>query len=73
MIKPLMKNTFVVEVKNAMGGNAQFEGVEAVFSLEGVAQLRGPRGDQEFFVTVVGTGYEKNFKIKQKHFQLLPM
>jgi hypothetical protein len=73
VIQPLMKNTFVVEVKNAMGGNAQFEGVEAVFPLEGVAQLRGPMGNQEFFVTVVGTGYEKNFKIKQKHFQLLPM
>jgi len=73
VIQPLNKSTFVVTVKNAMGGNAQYEGVEAIFPLDGVAQLRGPRGDQEFFVTVVGTGYEKNFKIKQKHFKQLPM
>jgi hypothetical protein len=73
VIQPLNKSTFLVEVKNAMGGNAQYEGVEAIFPLDGVALLRGPGGDKEFFVTVVGTGYEKNFKIKQKHFKQLPM
>jgi hypothetical protein len=35
-------------------------------------ELRGPNGDQEFVVTVVGADRrEKNFEVKKKHFERL--
>lgn len=70
--QPLAKDQFTQETSNAMGGRADYAGLRAVFSLEDVARVRAASPDHEFFVTVVGQGSEKNFKIKKKHFEKLP-
>ena len=53
-------------------GSAALTGLEATFRLADVETLRGGAG-REFFVRVEGTGYSKDFKIKRKHFNRLPM
>ena len=56
-----------------MGGRATFEGLRLKFQLSDVRELRGARGDREFFITIIGaSGEEKNFKVKKKHFDDLP-
>jgi hypothetical protein len=74
VVQPLSREAFTEDVSNAMGGRATFEGLRLTFPMDAVRELRGPRGDREFFITVIGsTGEEKNFKVKKKHFDDLPM
>lgn len=71
--QPISKEPTTEEVANAMGGRQILQGLVAVFKLADVAAVRGPRGDGEFFITVIGaTGEEKDFKVKKKHFPRLP-
>ena len=47
--------------------------LQALFSLDDFRRLRGSN-DQEFFITVIGAfGEEKDFKVKKKHFEHLPV
>jgi hypothetical protein len=72
VIQPLEKTVFSEDNKNAFGANFVLGGVIAKFPMDGLRELRGPKGDREFFITVVGaTGEEKNFKVKRKHFDEL--
>lgn len=72
VIQPLKKTDFTEDAANAMGAKFTYGGVVATFPMEGLRELRGPKGDREFFITVIGsTGEEKNFKVKQKHFSEL--
>jgi ribosomal protein L25 (general stress protein Ctc) len=73
VVQPLSKETFTEEAKNAMGGQVAFEGINATFPMDALKELRGPKGNGEFFITIIGSSKEeKNFKIKQKHFDDLP-
>lgn len=72
VIQPLVIDSYIVEVSNAMGGRAELKGAIALFSMEELGRLRAS-GSGEFFVTVVGDkGNEKDFKVKRKHFTRLP-
>lgn len=72
-IQPISKEAFSTEAKNALGAALNYQGVNAVFKLEDVRELRGAKGDQEFFFVVIGsTGEEKKFEVKKKHFDDLP-
>ena len=53
-------------------GSGALTGLEATFRLADLETLRGGAG-QEFYVRVEGTGYTKDFKIKRKHFDRLPL
>lgn len=69
VIQPMWTEPFDEEVSNAMGGRASFKGLNAKFPIGALRELRGPNGKQEFFITIVGsTGEEKNFRVKEKHF-----
>jgi hypothetical protein len=73
VVQPTFKESFTQEASNAFGGHATFEGVRVKFAMSDVRELRGPKGDREFFITVIGnTGEEKDFKVKKKHFDDLP-
>ena len=72
VIQPLEKTAFTEDNKNAFGANFVMGGVIAKFPMDGLLELRGQKGDREFFITIVGaTGEEKNFKVKKKHFDEL--
>jgi hypothetical protein len=72
-IQPLSKSVTSEEVSNAMGGRANFEGLIATFALDALREIRGAKGDAEFFITIVGTsGEERDFRVKRKHFADLP-
>ena len=69
VIQPTWTEPFDEEVANAMGGRANFKGLNAKFPIDSLKEIRGSKGNAEFFVTVVGsTREEKNFKVKEKHF-----
>jgi hypothetical protein len=73
VLQPTFTETWSSEVSNTMGAKLTYVGLEAKFSLDGLRQLRGG-ADQEFFITVIGTsGAEKDFKVKKKHFEHLPL
>ena len=73
VVQPTFKEEFTEETSNAMGGHATFTGLRLKFSMDAVRELRGPNGDREFFITVIGTsGEEKDFRVKKKHFDDLP-
>lgn len=73
VVQPLSKEKFTEEAKNAMGAQVAFEGINATFPLDALKELRGPKGNGEFFITIIGSSKEeKNFKVKQKHFDDLP-
>jgi hypothetical protein len=73
VIQPTLKESFNENVGNAMGGKLEYVGVRLEFPLDGLRELRGAKGDQEFVVTVVGLeNREKNFDIKKKHFERMP-
>jgi hypothetical protein len=55
IVQPVFKEFLVAEVKSAMGGTATFQGMRFKYSLDEVRELRVPRRDQEFLVTVVGS------------------
>ncbi len=70
VIQPTFKEAFADGVSNAMGGRIDLQGVQVQFPLDGVREVRAA-GDGEFLLTVVG-GFEKDFKIKKKHFDRIP-
>ena len=73
VIQPILVEPWTEGVSNAMGGKAVFVGLQALFTLDDFRRLRGSN-DQEFFVTVIGTsGEEKDFRVKKKHFEHLPV
>ena len=72
VIQPIWTEAFDEEASNAMGGRAAFKGLNAKFPIAALKEIRGVKGNAEFFVTVVGsTSEEKNFKVKEKHFDEL--
>ena len=72
VVQPLSEEPFTDTVSSAFR-DAAFVGLVATFPLEAVQQLRGPTGDKEFLIVVVGEGRrERQFKVKEKHFERLP-
>jgi hypothetical protein len=72
-IQPISMEPFTDDVKNALGASLTYAGMRANFKLEDLKELRGPNGDREFYVLVIGsTGEEKRFEVKKKHFDDLP-
>lgn len=77
-LQPTVKESFLEEVTASswagmFGASTYVQGIRAQFPLDGLRTLRGPQGDQEFFLTVIGvTQVETTFKIKKKHFAKLP-
>lgn len=69
VVQPLRKEPFSEDVQNALGASVEYTGTSAVFPLQQVEQLRDAKG--EFFITVVGTNGDKDFKVKRKHFLAL--
>ena len=73
VIQPTSKEPFTEESQNAMGAKLTHSGVVVQFPMDGLRELRGPKNDKEFFITVIGdTREEKNFEVKKKHFASLP-
>lgn len=71
VIQPVSKDEVNREVSNAMGGRATYSGLIATFDMAAVREIRGTNGG-EFYVVVIGDkGREREFKIKQKHFEWL--
>ena len=53
----------------ARGGNeVPYKSQRAVFDLEQVAEIARLDDKREFFIVVIGTKYNREFKIKTKHF-----
>lgn len=58
---------------NASGDEIVLDGLRAKFPLEALRDLRGPRGDRDFFVTVtMSTGEDKSYRITKDQFEVLP-
>ena len=72
VVQPASKEPFTDTASSALRDMA-YHGLVATFPLDAVRELRGPKGDREFFIVVVGEGTkEKEFKVKEKHFERLP-
>ena len=72
VVQPSSERPFTETVSSALRDVA-YQGLEATFLLPSVNELRGPKGDKEFLVVVIGNGRtERTFKIKKKHFERLP-
>jgi hypothetical protein len=65
-LQPLRKETFGEEFQNAMGAKIDLSGVIATFPLDAIDAIRAADPNREFFVTVVGSGSKKDFKVKTK-------
>ena len=49
------------------------DGLRVKFPLDGLNELRGPRGDREFYVTIsLTSGEEKSFRVTREQFESLP-
>lgn len=73
-VQPANQGGYEVNVGNAYGTTVRLTGMVAAFRLQDLRRVRGPKGDGEFFVTVIGTnGTERDFKVKRKHFGRLPL
>ena len=70
-LQPQATRPFTARHRGLLGSGA-LTGLEATFRLSDLETLRGGAG-REFFVRVEGTGYTKDFKIKRKHLNRLPM
>ena len=70
-LQPLETQPFTARHRALLGSGA-LAGLEATFLLADLETLRGG-ADREFFVRVDGTGYTKDFKVKRKHFNRLPL
>jgi hypothetical protein len=72
VVQPSSDRPFSETVSSALR-DVTYEGIEVTFLLTSVNELRGPNGDKEFLVVVIGRGRtERTFKIKKKHFERLP-
>lgn len=74
VVQPISKEPFEETAANAVGGRATFQGINAKFPLDGLREIRGPGGNAEFSVIVIGTEgtKEREFRVKEKHFDRLP-
>jgi hypothetical protein len=73
VLQPLSTRTFDETTRGRHGRVASFAGVEAIFDLDAVNEMRELSRDGEFDVIVVGEGdREKVFSVKKKHFDRLP-
>jgi hypothetical protein len=71
VVQPISKEPFTDTASSAMRDMA-FQGIIAKFPLDAVRELRGAKGDKEFLIVVVGAGTkEKEFRVKEKHFERL--
>jgi hypothetical protein len=74
LVQPLSKEAFSEHQVTASGEVAVTEGLRLTFPMDGVRELRGPRGDRGFSVVVIGPdGNELAFELKTKHLADLPM
>ena len=71
VIQPASKEPFEDKASSALRDMA-YQGIIAKFPLESLRELRGPKGDQEFLIVVIGESKEREFKVKQKNFDRLP-
>jgi hypothetical protein len=66
VIQPSAK-TAIVSEGQPTGEPPTLDGLRVKFPLEGVYNLRGPRGEREFFVTIsLSSGEEKSFKVTRE-------
>jgi hypothetical protein len=73
VMQPIAKEPFTDTTSSALR-DAAYQGLTAKFRLDALCELRGPKMNQEFFIVVVGQGTkEKEFKVKEKHFDRLPL
>jgi hypothetical protein len=70
-VQPASKEPFTDTASSALR-DATYQGLIAKFPLSSVRELRGSKGDGEIVVIVIGTGKEREFTIKRKHFEKLP-
>jgi hypothetical protein len=74
IVQPVSKHPFSEHVLTGQGTTTIFEGLQLTFPLEAVRRLRGPGGDGELIISVVGVnGEEKDLRITREYFQRLPM
>lgn len=71
--QPLVLEPFDDSVGNKMGATLTYAGARATFSMRDVERMRAADPKGEFLVTVVGTNSEKDFRVKQKHFDDLSL
>jgi hypothetical protein len=72
-LQPLSTRTFDETAKGRHGRTASFAGVEAIFDLDAVNEMRELSREGEFDVIVIGEAdREKVFSVKKKHFDRLP-
>jgi hypothetical protein len=72
VVQPTSKEPFADTASSALR-DMTYAGIVAKFPLDAVRELRGAKGDKEFLIVVVGAGTkEKEFKVKEKHFERLP-
>jgi hypothetical protein len=72
VIQPSVKTPIVSEGQTA-GESPTRDGLRVKFPLAGVNDVRGPRGDREFFVTIsLSGGEEKSFRVTREQFGGLP-
>jgi hypothetical protein len=72
VVQPASKEPFTDKASSALR-DMEFVGLVATFPLDALRELRGPKGDKEFLIVVVGAGTkEKEFRVKAKHFERLP-
>lgn len=73
VIQPHSIDSFSDGQQNIFGASEEYIGKQAMFYLQDVTRLRKESPDGEFFITVIGEKSEKDFKIKKKHFDKMPM
>jgi hypothetical protein len=72
VVQPISKEPFTDTASSALRDMA-YEGILARFPLDAVRELRGAKAGNEFLIVVVGAGTtEKEFRVKEKHFERLP-
>jgi hypothetical protein len=72
VVQPTSKEPFSETASSALRDKT-YAGIVAKFPLSALRELRGPKGDKEFLIVVVGAGTkEKEFRVKAKHFERLP-
>jgi hypothetical protein len=72
VIQPLSKEPFVDIVSSPLQELA-YQGIVATFPLESLRGIRGPNGDEEFLIVLVGAGTEKEFRVTRKQFSGIPL
>ena len=72
VIQPLSKEPFIDIVSSPLQELA-YQGIVVTFPLEALREIRGPKGDEEFLIVVVGDRTEKEFRVERKHFSRIPM